>query len=48
MVENFLADEVAAQRMALADVQRGIAEDWTQFLPAAKQATAAKKKKKTR
>jgi hypothetical protein len=47
-VENFLADEVAANRMALADVQRGIAEDWTQFLPAARQAAAAKKKRKTR
>jgi hypothetical protein len=45
-VEHFLAGEVAAHRMALADVQRGIAEDWTQFLPAARQAAAVKKKKK--
>jgi len=48
VVEDFLAGEVAAHRMALADVQRGIAQDWTQFLPAAKQAAAAKKKKKRR
>jgi hypothetical protein len=46
MVENFLADEVATMRIDLADAQRGIAQDWTQFLAAAKQAAADKKKRK--
>jgi hypothetical protein len=37
-VENFLNREVKAGRMKLADAQHGIAEDWTQFLAAAKKA----------
>ena len=31
-VENYLAEEVKAGRMPLADAQRGIARDWTQYL----------------
>jgi hypothetical protein len=31
-VENYLAEEVKAGRMALGDAQRGIAKDWTQYL----------------
>jgi hypothetical protein len=34
-VENYLAREVRAGRMSLGDAQRGIATDWTQYLPAA-------------
>lgn len=34
-VENFLAREVRAGRMNLAEAQKGIAEDWTQYLKAA-------------
>ena len=34
-VENYLTDEVKAGRMPLATAQRGIAEDWTQYLAAA-------------
>lgn len=34
-VESFLAEEVRAGRMPLPAAQRGIADDWTQFLPAA-------------
>ncbi|MHB1698986.1 MAG: hypothetical protein ACYCSN_02445 [Acidobacteriaceae bacterium] len=34
-VENYLADEVKSGRMPLYTAQRGIASDWTQFLPAA-------------
>lgn len=34
-VENYLADEVKAGRMPLGAAQRGIAQDWTQYLPAA-------------
>jgi len=37
-VENFLAREVKAGRMDLGAAQRGIAEDWTQFLAAARKA----------
>jgi hypothetical protein len=37
-VENFLAREVKAGRMDLGKAQRGISEDWTQFLAAAKKA----------
>jgi hypothetical protein len=37
-VENFLAREVKAGRMDLSKAQRGIAEDWTQFLAKAKKA----------
>jgi hypothetical protein len=36
-VENYLADEVKAGRMPLDAAQRGIAEDWTQYLDAANQ-----------
>ena len=36
-VENYLADEVKAGRMPLDEAQRGIAEDWTQYLEAANQ-----------
>lgn len=32
-VENYLAREVKAGRMQLRDAQRGIAEDWTQYIP---------------
>jgi hypothetical protein len=31
-VENYLADQVKAGRMPLAEAQRGIARDWTQYL----------------
>ncbi|MFP5230370.1 MAG: hypothetical protein ACLGXA_22365, partial [Acidobacteriota bacterium] len=34
-VENYLADEVKAGKIPLGSAQRGIAEDWTQYLPAA-------------
>ena len=34
-VENYLADEVKAGRMPLGAAQRGIAQDWTQYLAAA-------------
>jgi hypothetical protein len=37
-VENFLNREVKAGRIDLSAAQRGIAEDWTQFLAAAKKA----------
>ena len=37
-VENFLNREVKAGRMDLSAAQRGIAEDWTQFLAVAKKA----------
>ena len=37
-VENFLAREVKAGRMDLSAAQRGIGEDWTQFLAAARKA----------
>jgi hypothetical protein len=37
-VENFLAREVRAGRMKLDVAQQGIAEDWTQFLAAARRA----------
>ncbi len=36
-VENYLADAVKAGRMPLAEAQRGIAEDWSRYLPAANQ-----------
>lgn len=36
-VENYLADEVKSGRMPLDAAQRGIAEDWTQYLDAANQ-----------
>lgn len=34
-VENYLADQVKSGRMDLGSAQRGIASDWTQYLPAA-------------
>lgn len=34
-VENYLADQVKAGRISLDAAQRGIAADWTQYLPAA-------------
>jgi hypothetical protein len=34
-VENFLAKQVRDGKISLADAQKGIAEDWTQFLAAA-------------
>ena len=34
-VENYLAEEVKSGRMDLAAAQRGIASDWTQYVPAA-------------
>ncbi len=40
-VENYLADEVRAGRMPLAQAQRGIASDWTLYLPAANSYCAA-------
>jgi hypothetical protein len=40
-VENYLADEVRKDLMPLADAQRGIAEDWTQYLTAAEQYCAS-------
>ncbi len=36
-VENYLADQVKSGRMPLDVAQRGIAEDWTQYLDAANQ-----------
>jgi hypothetical protein len=38
MVENFLAKQVRDGVMDLAEAQRGIATDWTQYLPDAQQA----------
>ncbi len=40
-VENYLADEVRAGRMPLAGAQRGIASDWTRYLPEADRYCAA-------
>lgn len=40
-VENYLADEVKAGRIPVDAAQRGIASDWTQFLPAANRYCAA-------
>jgi hypothetical protein len=58
LVENYLAAQVKARSIALADAQKGIAADWTQYLDASKQYyaqhaasphhAAAKTKKKTR
>ena len=36
LVENYLAKMVREGKMQLVDAQRGIAKDWTQYLPAAK------------
>ena len=36
IVENYLAAEVRAGRMGLAEAQEGIAADWTQYLEAAR------------
>lgn len=41
-VENYLADEVKAGRMPLDEAQRGIASDWTQYLPDANHYCASK------
>jgi hypothetical protein len=38
IVENYLAKQVKAGTMNLADVQRGIAQDWTQYLNPAQKA----------
>ena len=46
MVENYLAAQVKAGKMDLAEVQQGIATDWTQYLEQAKAANKAKKAKK--
>lgn len=35
LVENYLADQVKAGTISLEDAQRGIAADWTQYLPVA-------------
>jgi hypothetical protein len=40
-VENYLADEVKTGRMALDAAQKGIALDWTQYLPQANEYCAA-------
>jgi len=40
---EFLARQVKADAMDLAEVQRGIAQDWTQYLDAAKKAQLRKK-----
>ncbi|MBW4026283.1 MAG: hypothetical protein HIU93_02680 [Acidobacteria bacterium] len=40
-VENYLADEVKAGRMPLAEAQQGIAADWTRYLPEANRYCAA-------
>lgn len=37
MIENYLARQVRDGAMPLADAQKGIAQDWTQYLPAAQQ-----------
>ena len=43
-VENYLADEVKAGRMPLDAAQRGIASDWTQYLAAANQYCASRRR----
>lgn len=48
IVENFLAAQVKAGKMDLAEVQKGIAEDWTQYLDAAKKAQATPKRGKAK
>jgi hypothetical protein len=35
LVENYLAREVRAGRISLADAQKGIAEDWTRYITSA-------------
>jgi hypothetical protein len=40
MVENFLAKQVKAGKIDLADAQKRIADDWTQFLDEAKKCTS--------
>lgn len=42
LVENYLAREVKAGHIELATAQRGIAEDWTQFLDDARKAVRSK------
>ncbi len=41
MVENYLAAQVKAGTVGLADAQRGLATDWTQYVAAAQQYYAA-------
>jgi hypothetical protein len=51
LVENYLAAQVKAGKIDLAEAQNGIAEDWTQYLDASKHAAphpAAKTNKNTR
>jgi hypothetical protein len=48
IVENFLAAQVKAGKMDLAEVQKGIAEDWTQYLDTAKKAQATPKRRKAK
>lgn len=43
LVENWLAREVRAERIELADAQRGIASDWTQYIARATKACRPKK-----
>jgi hypothetical protein len=43
LVENWLAREVRAGRIALESAQRGIASDWTQYIVRAKKACMPKK-----
>lgn len=42
-VENYLAREVKEGRMELEEAQRGIAEDWSQYVPAAQKARKRKR-----
>jgi len=46
IVENYLADQVEKGVIDLADAQRGIAADWTQYLPAAEAWHPAHKQKR--
>ncbi len=48
IVENYLAAQVKAGNMELREVQRGIAEDWTQYLDEARKACPNGKCKKKR
>lgn len=48
IVENYLAAQVKAGNMDLREVQRGIAEDWTQYLEEAQKACRKGKCKKRR
>ena len=46
LVEDFLGREVREGRLSMADAQKGIVEDWTQFLDKAKDACTGAKCKK--